>query len=292
MFEGFETRTIAGEGAEIFCRLGGDGPPLLLLHGYPQTGAMWAPVAARLAERFTLVVPDLRGYGQSSRPESKNGEGYSKRIMARDMVAVMAALGHERFRLAGHDRGARVAYRLALDSGPGVERLALLDIVPTAEMWCAMDAASALKSYHWPFLAQPNPVPERLIAADPVFYLDHTITSWTKGRSLAPFAPEAMVEYRKAFAQPGAVHAMCEDYRAGATIDCENDEIDRKAGRRIAAPTLVLWGEHGTPAAGGDVLATWRNWCESVEGKSFDAGHFLVEEAPDETGAALERFFA
>ncbi|WP_062115657.1 alpha/beta fold hydrolase [Aureimonas sp. AU40] len=291
MFEGFETRDVPGEGATIFCRIKGSGEPLLLLHGYPQTGAMWAPIAERLAKRFTVIVPDLRGYGRSSAPESSGGEGYSKRRMGADMVAVMRALGHESFYLAGHDRGARVAYRLAFDHPDRVRRLALLDILPTLEMWERIDASGMLSSYHWAFLAQPNPMPERLIASDPVFYLDHTLASWTKSKSTAPFASEALAEYRKSFSQPGGAHGPCEDYRAGATIDPADDAADRDAGRRLACPTLVLWGTDGTPAKSGDPLAIWRSWADKVEGQAIESGHFLVEEAPEETLAALERFF-
>ncbi len=291
MFEGFETREIDGDGATIFCRVKGEGAPLLLLHGYPQTGAMWAPIADRLAEGFRVVVPDLRGYGQSTAPESTGGEAYSKRRMGADMVAVMGALGHERFHLAGHDRGGRVAYRMALDHPDAVERLALLDIIPTAEMWERVDAESMISGYHWAFLAQPNPMPERLISGDPVFYLDHTLTSWTKAKSMAPFASEALAEYRRSFSRPAAIRGACEDYRAGATIDRADDEADREAGRRIAAPTLVLWGTDGTPARSGDPLAVWRDWADTVEGKAIDSGHFLVEEAPNETLRALLAFF-
>jgi haloacetate dehalogenase len=291
MFEGFETRTLAGDGAEIFCRIKGTGEPLLLLHGYPQTSAMWAGIAERLAERFTVVAADLRGYGHSSIPDSTGGEGYTKRRMGADMIALMRGLGHERFRLAGHDRGGRVAYRMALDHPGAIERLALLDIIPTGEMWDRVDAARMVSSYHWAFLAQPNPLPERLISADPVFYLDHTLASWTKGRSTAPFGSEALAEYRKCFSRPGAVHGACEDYRAGATLDRADDKETRASGGRIACPTLVLWGSDGTPAASGDPLAIWRDWAGDVEGRAIDAGHFLVEEAPEETLDALLDFF-
>ncbi len=292
MFEGFETRHVSGEGAEIFCRIRGDGPPLLLLHGYPQTGAMWAGIAPRLAERFRVVVPDLRGYGQSSAPESKGGEAYAKRVMAADMVRVMQTLGHERFRLAGHDRGGRVAYRLAFDHPAAVERLALLDIIPTVEMWERMDAAGALSAYHWQFLAQPNPMPERLIGADPVFYLDHTLASWTGNQSTAPFASEALAEYRRSFSRVDAIHGACEDYRAGATIDRRHDEETRAKGDRITCPLLALLGAKGTPAKHGDPLAIWRAYADDVSGHAIESGHFLVEEAPEETLTALLDFMA
>lgn len=291
MFEGFEERRVEGEGAELLFRIKGAGSPLLLLHGFPQTGAMWAGLAARLAERFTVAVPDLRGYGRSSRPPSAQGRGYTKRAMAADMRAAMARLGFDAFAVAGHDRGGRVAYRLALDSPEVVTRLAVLDIVPTVEVWGAMDAAAAQSGYHWAFLARPEPLPERLVGADPVFYLNTTLASWTKGRDLAAFAPDALAEYRAAFAAPGAVHAACEDYRAGAGLDREHDETDRRAGRRIRAPLLALWGADGSPVGKMDMEAVWRRWADDVVGVEVPGGHFVAEEAPEETFVALDAFF-
>lgn len=292
MAEGLETRTIAGDGADIFCRIAGSGPPLLLLHGYPETGAMWAGIAPRLAERFTVVVPDMRGYGHSSAPTNDpDNLAYSKRTMGRDMAAVMTALGHARFQVAGHDRGGRVAYRMALDMLDRVDRLAVLDIVPTAEVWERMTAESALTTYHWPFFAQPSPMPETLIGADPVMFLDHTLASWTKAKSLAAFDGAALDEYRRSFARPEYVRASCDDYRAGATIDWQLDREDRAAGRRIAAPTLALWGAAGIPGKGENPLTIWRDWCEHVDGEAIDAGHFIVEEAPEESLRALLAFF-
>lgn len=293
MFEGFETTTIAGDGADIFVRIAGSGPPLLLLHGYPQTGAMWAGIAPRLAERFTVVVPDLRGYGRSSAPpNTPDNLAYSKRTMGRDCAAVMTALGHDRFHVAGHDRGARVAYRMALDMAERIGRLAVLDILPVAEVWDRLDAASAMKVYHWLFFAQPAPIPETLIGADPVLFLDHTIASWTRAKTLDAFDPAALDEYRRAFARSATIAATCNDYRAGATIDWQFDREDRNAGRRIAAPTLVLWGSSGIPGEGPDPLAVWGPWCDRLEGHAVDAGHFIVEEAPEATLRALEAFFA
>ncbi|WP_102960589.1 alpha/beta fold hydrolase [Mangrovicella endophytica] len=291
MFEDFETKTLAGDGAAIHCRIAGSGSPLLLLHGYPQTGALWADVAPGLTDRHRVVVPDLRGYGRSEAPASSGGEGYSKRRMGADMVAVMAGLGFERFAVAGHDRGARVAYRLALDHPERVSQLAVLDVVPTLETWGEMDWKAALTSYHWPFLAQAEPLPERLIGHEPDFYLEWTIRSWTKKKSLEVFRPEALAEYRAAFRQPERIHAACEDYRAGATIDRILDIADRDLGRRIKAPMLVLWGSAGTPAKGRPPLTVWREWCDSVTGREIDCGHFLPEEAPGETLAALRDFF-
>lgn len=292
MFEGFETRMVEGEGARLFCRIGGSGKPLLLLHGFPQTGAMWAGIAGELAARFTVIMPDLRGYGRSSKPDSCNGAAYTKRAMAADARAMMAALGHARFSVGGHDRGGRVAYRLALDAPEAVERLAVLDIVPTVEVWEAMDAAAALSGYHWPFLARPEPLPERLIAGDPLFYLETTLASWTASKDLSAFAADALDEYRRAFAAPGAIHALCEDYRAGAGPDRAHDEADRRAGRRIAAPTLALYGKGGSPVGKADeVPDVWRRWCDEVTGVAVPGGHFVAEEAPQETLRALLDFF-
>ena len=290
-FAGFSTHDLALGEATIHARVGGSGPPLLLLHGYPQSHRMWARVAPTLAERFRVVVPDLRGYGLSSAPPSHKGERYSKRVMAKDAVALMAALGHSRFAVAGHDRGGRVAYRLALDHPEVVSKIAVLDIVPTAEMWAGMDAARAMQVYHWMFLAQPTPLPETLISAAPEVYLDHTLASWTASRSLASFTPEALAAYRAAFREPARVHAMCEDYRAGATLDRALDEADQAAGRKIAAPLLALWGGTGIPARGESPLEVWRRWAITVSGQAISGGHFLPEEAPQATTEALAAFF-
>jgi haloacetate dehalogenase len=290
-FEGFASHEIDLGETTIFARAGGAGPPLLLLHGYPQSHMMWARVAAALKDRFTVVAADLRGYGRSSAPTSQRGERYSKRVMAKDAVALMAALGHERFALAGHDRGGRVAYRLALDHPDRVTKLAVLDIVPTWEMWAGMDAARALSVYHWMFLAQPEPMPETLISAAAQTYLDHTLASWTGDRSLQCFSPAALAAYRAAFRDPVRVHAACEDYRAGATIDRALDAVDRAAGRRIAAPLLALWGTRGIPAKGYNPLDVWRRWAIHVGGAGIESGHFLPEEAPEATAAALIEFF-
>jgi len=236
---GFAYSRVPGEGAVVNVARAGSGPPLLLIHGYPQTHMMWHRVAPLLAERFTVVATDLRGYGDSDKPPGDpEHEAYSKRAMARDQVRVMQALGFERFLVAGHDRGARVAHRMALDHPEAVLRVALLDIVPTAHLFATVDQAIARSYYHWFFLSQPADLPERLIGADPVFYLRWTVRSWCgPGRSLAP---EAMAEYERCFADPAAVAASCEDYRAGASIDLRHDEEDR--GRRVACPLLAVWG--------------------------------------------------
>lgn len=255
---------------------------MLLLHGHPQTHVMWHLVAPRLAAEFTVVVADLRGYGESSKPPTtEDHEPYSKRAFARDMVAVMRALGFERFGLVGHDRGGRTAYRLALDHPDAVTRLAVLDIIPTAEAWRRADYDFGMSTFHWFFLAQPAPMPERLIGADPgAFY-------FREGRDV--FHPGALAAYERAVADPATQHAMIEDYRAGATIDRSLDEADRIAGRKIACPVLALWSERDPPAT--DVLGVWRGWADEVSGRAIDSGHYLAEEAPHDTYAELQRFF-
>jgi haloacetate dehalogenase len=291
MFEGFEARRVEGEGALIHLRIGGSGPPLLLLHGYPQSHVMWHRTAPLLAERFTVVCPDLRGYGDSARPPSDPAhEVYCKRSTARDMVAVMARLGFERFRLAGHDRGGRVAHRLALDHPARLERLAVLDIVPTRTLFRATDQAIAMGYYHWFFLAQPPDLPERLIGGDPVYYLHTMLGRW--GSGIGDFAPEAVAEYERCFKDPATIHASCEDYRAAATIDLEHDEADL-ASRKIDCPLLVLWGARGLMERHFDVLATWRERASGeATGRALACGHFLPEELPEETAEALRAFFS
>ncbi len=289
LFPGFDARSFRTRGAEVFARLGGDGPPLVLLHGYPQTHAMWHRMAPELAKSFTLVIPDLRGYGSSSIPgDSHDHFTYSKRAMAQDVCDVMDALGHREFLICGHDRGGRAAYRLALDEPARVLRLAVLDIVPTFDMWHRLTPALAMKTFHWTFLAQPAPWPERLIGADPIGWLEDKIGSWNG--SGAVFASEALEHYRAFFAQPERLHATCEDYRAGATYDLKADEEDHAAGRRIICPTLALWGSAGIPGKTGGPLEIWRDWCVDVRGQAIACGHFLAEEAPEATLAALVPF--
>jgi haloacetate dehalogenase len=281
MFEGFETEDVDTGEAVIRVRRGGNGPPVLLLHGYPQTHAMWHRVAPMLAPDFTVVATDLRGYGDSSKPATTpDHEPYSKRAMARDQVAVMERLGFERFAVVGHDRGARCAYRMALERPERVERLAILDVIPTVEMYRRTDMGMAMGAWHWFFLPQPYDLPERLLAADP------------EGFYFAPrrhlFAPEALAEYERCLRDPRVIHAICEDYRAGATFDLELDEADRGA-RRIACPVLVLWGEQG-PLDRLDPLAIWATWADDVRGTALPCGHHLPEEAPEETYATLHGF--
>lgn len=292
LFPGFLSRRLAGEGAELFCRVGGDGPPLVLLHGYPQTHAAWHRVAPSLAKHFTCVIPDLRGYGESSIPEpAGTHETYSKRSMARDVIAVMAGLGHRRFSVLGHDRGARVAYRLALDAPECIERVGILEVVPTAEMWNRFDAEMAMSAYHWTFLAQPAPLPERMIASDPIAYLDWTLASWSEKGSLEAFDPGALESYRRAYAQPDRIRAFCEDYRAGAGIDRALDDADFKAGRKIEAPLHFVWSSHGFPAKTGDPMGLWRSWAKTVTGNEVEAGHFVAEENPEGVLSAFIPFF-
>lgn len=278
-------------GVDIFARIGGSGPPLLLLHGFPQTHAMWHAIAPALMRHFTCVMPDLRGYGYSScPPNDARNETYSKRAMATDLFGLMKTLGHDRFAVAGHDRGARAAYRLALDHPQAVSCLAVLDIVPTHAMWHNFTVNLAMKAYHWLFLAQPYPLPEMMIEQNPVGYLDYTIASWTKAKDLSAFNEEALAEYRMHYATPEHIHATCNDYRAGATCDLHADEDDRAAGNKISCPTLALWGNSGIPSETAGPLKAWREWCIHVEGHGIDGGHFLAEENPEATLAALLPF--
>ena len=284
MFEGFEDATIDTGEAVIRYRRGGSGPPVLLLHGHPQTHVMWHAVAPILASDFTVVAPDLRGYGDSSKPPTTaDHEPYSKRAMARDQVALMSSLGFERFGVAGHDRGGRVAYRLALDHPDRVDRLAVLDIVPTGDALRLTNREFALGYWHWFFLAQPEPLPERLIGADP---------DWFYSRAMGGVVDrEALAEYLRCATDAATIHAMCEDYRAGMTYDFDLDEADRQAGRRIEAPVLALWGKHGFLDPWYDVLAVWHAWADDVRGRALDCGHYLAEESPEETARELAAFF-
>jgi haloacetate dehalogenase len=288
VFEGFErVRVDTGE-ATINAVHGGTGPPVLLLHGFPQTSAMWHRVAPALAQRYTVVAADLRGYGDSSRPPAgADHAGYSFRAMAADQVALMRSLGHERFAVVGHDRGARVTHRMALDAPEAVTRVAVLDILPTLHVYTHVDRRLATAYYHWFFYIQPFDVPERLIAGDPISYL-HTELGRFGGRPDA-FAPEAVAEYERVFADPDARHAMMEDYRAGASIDLEHDRAD--AGRRVEVPLLAMWGTRGVVGTGPDnPVAVWREHATDVSGVGIDAGHYLVEERPEECLAAITRF--
>jgi len=285
MFAGFRRSTIDTAQTALRVRHGGRGPPLLLLHGSPQTLAMWHRLAPRLAEAFTVIAPDLRGYGDSSKPETAPDHApYSKRTMALDQVAVMRHFGFERFALCGHDRGGRVGYRMALDHPRVVTTLAVLDIVPTWEALSRADMSFGLSYWHWFFLAQPYDLPERLLAAAP------EKTLFRGGHEL--FHPEALEEYVRCLRDPATIHATCEDYRAAATLDYEHDATDRRAGRRIACPVLARWGRQGFLEEYYDVLDVWRGWAEDVRGRGLACGHYLPEEAPEETYAELRAFFS
>jgi haloacetate dehalogenase len=288
-FEGFQLSQVETPEASLRVRHGGDGPPVLLLHGYPETHMMWAAVADGLAADHTVIVPDLRGYGGSTKPPSSDDhETSSKRAMARDAVALMAHLGFDRFDVAGHDRGGRVAYRLALDHPSAVRRVSIMDIIPTGEAWARADRRFALAYWHWSFLAQAHPFPEALIGADPeYFFFRHQF-----GGAITGFDPHAYADYVRAAKNPSVIHAMCEDYRAGAGYDRVLDEADKAAGRQITCPVQVLWGAKGALAAWYDTLAIWRKWAPDVQGQPLDCGHFIPEEKPAETLELLRAFFA
>lgn len=289
LIDGFERRRLPGDGVMIDALVGGSGAPLLLLHGYPQTRVMWRAIAPGLAERFTVVIPDLRGYGRSEKPPGDSEHvTYSKRAMARDQLATMQALGFERFAIAGHDRGGRVAYRLALDHPEAVTALAALDIIPTADVWARIDAEGAMRMYHWFFLARPQPLPEALIGGDPDYFVKTTMQSWA-----APgftFDPANMADYVACFREPAAIHASCEDYRSGWGIDRMLDEADRGS-RKIGVPVLIVWSE-GFSVARSEPLRTWSAWAENVGGHAVPGGHFVCEEQPQRVGALLREFFA
>jgi haloacetate dehalogenase len=289
VFEQFTQQRLSTEAGDIHVLRGGSGPPILLLHGYPQTHVGWHRIAPGLARRFTVVAPDLPGYGDSTGPEpDPSHAAYSKRVMASALVGVMERLGFDRFALAGHDRGGRVAYRMALDAPARVTRLAVLDIVPTLETLEMTNRDLALGTYHWFFLAQPYPLPETLIGGNPEFFLEYTIDSWlARGGALDA---EAMSEYRRCFRKKAVIRATCEDYRAGMTLDLDHDRADREAGRRIACPVLVLWGQRKTDGREFDSLAIWKRWAHDVRGGPITGGHFLMEESPEETLAALVDF--
>lgn len=286
-FDGFDSRDVAASGTVIHVRAGGSGPALLLLHGHPETHLMWRHLAPRLAERFTVVAADLRGYGASGKPPSADDHSpYSKRAMALDMAEIMTALGHRHFMVVGHDRGGRVAHRLARDHRDRVTRLAVLDICPTLDMYERTDMAFARAYYHWFFLIQPYDYPERMIGADPAFYLRAKLG---RAAEAGAFPAEVAAEYLRHFARPETIHAICEDYRASAGIDLDHDRADRD--RPLDIPVLALWGERGVVGRTYDVPTVWQRYTtRPVEGAAIPSGHFLAEEAPAETLAALLPF--
>ncbi len=294
-FDDFEPLDVDSGDARIFLRRAGSGAPLVLLHGFPQTHLMWRDIAPRLADDFTVICADLRGYGRSSIPPSQPDHApYAKRAMAQDIVAVMARLGFPRFAIAGHDRGGRVAYRLALDHPERVDRIALLDVLATADVWEHTDAKQITAFWPWSLLAQPEPLPERLIAAAPDAVIDGALGGW--GTPATVFDAATRSAYIEALRDPARVHAICEEYRAAATLDHAHDTEDRKSGRRIACPLLVLWSGRGPLQSWyedlGGPLGLWRKWADNVRGAALDGGHFFPEELPERTTEALRSFFA
>ncbi len=291
LYPGFETRDVESDpGVHIRIRVGGRGAPLLLLHGHPQTHAIWHKIAPALAERFTLVLADLRGYGDSSKPPGDaDHANYSKRVMAHDMLHVMRALGHPRFSVLAHDRGARVAHRLAIDHAEAVQRLAVLDIAPTLAMYEQTSDAFARAYWHWFFLIQPAPLPERLIEADPRAYVREVMGRRSAG--LAPFDPRALAEYERAIALTGTAHGICEDYRASAGIDLDHDRADRERGVRLGMPLLALWGRDGAVHRCFAPLDEWHRVADDVRGGPLPCGHYIAEEAPDALLAEVLPFF-
>jgi haloacetate dehalogenase len=294
-FSGFEARELRTEDTSIFLRRGGAGPAVLLLHGFPQTHLMWRDIAPVLARHFTVICADLRGYGRSGCPPSGADHApYAKRALARDLVAVMAQLGHPRFSIAGHDRGGRVAYRLALDHPDRVARLAVLDVLTIADAWERADKRLATGYWPWSLLAQAEPLPERLVSAAPDAVVDSALGGW--GSPANAFSAEVRAAYIDALRDPAHVHAICEEYRAAATVDHAHDIDDREAGRRIGCPLLVLWSGRGPLgnwyAGEGGPIALWRGWAENVSGRPVDGGHFFPEEMPEYTAEELRRFFS
>ena len=282
----FETRQ-TGE-VEIAYRRAGDGPPLLLLHGYPQTNVMWHKIAPALAKQFTVIAPDLRGYGDSGKPPTDpTHQPYSKRVMARDMVALMAELGFDSFNIAGHDRGGRVAHRLARDCPEKVHKIAVLDIAPTLAMYDQTNMQFATAYYHWFFLIQAYPMPESLIGSNVEAYMESKCGQW--GRTDGAFTKEAWADYMRCFRNPETIHASCEDYRAAATIDLDHDRAD--ADTKLSMPLMALWGQDSFVGTAYDVLSEWRKVAANVSGHAVPGGHYCAEESPNETHAALLRFF-
>lgn len=291
MFPGFERGTAAVNGTDINYVRGGSGPALLLLHGHPQTHAIWHKVAQRLARQFTVVAADLRGYGDSGKPVGlADHSNYSKRTMGQDQIDLMTQLGYPQFLLLAHDRGARVAYRMALDHPQAISKLVLLDIAPTLAMYEQTSLAFATAYYHWFFLIRPAPLPELLVSGNPEAYLKYTIGGRSAG--LTPFTAEAYAEYLRCLSDPATVHGICEDYRASAGIDLEHERQDLAQGNKIQCETLVLWGAHGVIEQCFQPMQEWRRLAARVSGKALECGHYIPEEAPDALLAEVLPFFA
>jgi haloacetate dehalogenase len=283
LFPGFTARTVDTTGGRIFVRIGGSGPPLLLLHGYPESHMAWHGVAPALSAHFTVIAADLRGYGRSACPATDlEHRPYSKRAMAVEMIEVMAALGFPVFAVMGHDRGARVAYRMALDRPDVVQALVLVDVLTTLDQWAAIEAKTSRPMLHWPFLAQPAPIPESLIGSDPGGWVEGRLKRASLAQSLSAFHPVALGDYRRALTEPDRLHATCEDHRAGARIDIDHDREDRTAGWRIACPTLVVMAESGIVTRVDDAIAAWHSWCMDLTCARVASGHFIPEENPQE----------
>lgn len=285
MFDGFQEHRVQTSGAEIFLRTRGSGPAVLMIHGYPQCHVIWRYMAPKLAAQFTVVCPDLRGYGDSACPPTDDTHTpYSKRAMAQDLVEVMSALGHETFAVVGHDRGARVGYRLCLDHPERVTRYCSFDVVPTGSVWNNADKNWSMGTFHWPFLAQPSPKPETLIGADPDFFLTWLVESWAQSMD---GINDAMEIYKEHFRKPGVIHGTCEDYRAGATLDDDHDQADLAAGNKLSCPVMALKGGGRSVGVGATAgILAWHDWAEDVTLDTLPCGHFIPEEMPD---AALER---
>ncbi len=288
MFDGFDRKVVTVDGIDIACVVGGSGPPVLMLHGFPQSMAMWARVAPRLAERWTVICADLRGYGDSGKPPClPDRSNYAFRALAADQLGLMRRLGFERFHLVGHDRGGRTGHRLALDHPEAVATLTVMDIVPTYAMFHDTNRLVAGAYWHWYFLSQPEPFPERLIGNDPDFFYETCLVGWG-ATTLADFDPEMLAEYRRCWRQPQMIHGSCSDYRAAASIDLEHDAADLD--RRVACPTLVFYGSAGVMAGLFDIPAEWRKRCSAVDAASLPGGHFFVDRFPDETARILSEF--
>ena len=289
MFERFENLQIEANGTTINLVKGGTGPPVLMLHGYPQTHAMWNKIAPRLAEAFTVVCPDLRGYGDSAKVEGDPEHiNYSKRVMAQDQVDVMKSLGFDQFYLVGHDRGGRVSHRLTKDYPNSVLKLVTLDIIPTRTMFQIVNKDFATNTYHWFFLIQPYDFPERVIGAAPEFYAGRGFNRVSEADSV--FTPEALADYLRCFNNPGTIHAVCEDYRAGATIDLVHDDADFD--QKVNCPMLAMWSSTGYIGRTQDVLKIWQDYATDVRGQSLTCGHYIAEEMPDEAYSAIKGFLS